>query len=178
MKTQIINRLKETKREGIDNVISWLTESDFFTAPASTGYHGAEEGGLAKHSVEVMQTIELLNAKTEEYTKETIALVGLLHDVCKVNTYTPNILKSKKVSQTKPYIRKDSFPIGHGEKSVIILLNLGLKLTEEEMLAIRYHMNAFDNTGQRDRNNWNKLSKLCFIADYYTSTFRDSNFKN
>jgi len=175
MKDKIITELRQTGREGMENVVNFLVDSDFFSAPASSKFHGAEIGGLVRHSLNVMKTMKSLNREMEKnyYDSDTITIVGLLHDVCKVNTYKPNLLKSGELSTSKPYKKEDKFPIGHGEKSVIILLGLGLELTNDEMLAIRYHMNMFDDGGYRFNKNWNKLSILCFLADYFTSTFLD-----
>lgn len=182
MKDKIIQELRDTKREGIENVIQFMEGSDFFSAPASSMYHGCETGGLAKHSWNVMCTMKHLDGVSYEngsshYVIDSLIIVGLLHDFCKIDTYKPNLLKDGKISTSKPYKRDDTFPIGHGEKSVIMLQKLGLKLTDEEMIAIRYHMNVFDTTGYKDKGNWNKLSILCFLADYFTTTFLDSEGK-
>ena len=168
--------LRQTGRDGIEDVINFLMDSDFFSAPASTKFHGVETGGLAKHSLNVCETMRKLNLP-KRYEDNSITLVGILHDICKVNTYKPNLLKNGELSTSKPYKKEDKFPIGHGEKSVIMLLNLGLKLTEEEMIAIRYHMNMFDEGGYRFSDKWNELSILTFVADYFTSTFLDSKFE-
>ena len=182
MKEKITTELESTKRDGIVSVINFLKNSDYFSAPASTAFHNVSIGGLAKHSWNVMQVMRLLNSTVlnnvnKPYDDGSIVIVGTLHDICKVNTYKPNLLKSGDISTSKPYKKEDTFPIGHGEKSVIMLLNLGLKLTEDEMLAIRYHMNMFDSAGYRDKANWNELSILAFVADYFTSTFLDSKFE-
>lgn len=181
MKDKIISELRDTKRNGIDRVIEFLESSDYFSAPASTKYHGVEIGGLAKHSYNVMSVMKRLNVPElkalQKFEDNSIVIVGLLHDICKVNTYKPNLLKSGQISISKPYKKEDSFPIGHGEKSVIMLLNMGLSLTEDEMLAIRYHMNMFDSAGYRDQANWNELSILAFVSDYFVSTFLDSKFE-
>jgi len=178
MKAQIEELLRSTKREGIENVITYLAESDFYTAPASgtLQYHNCVVGGLADHSYKVYQHATMLNEllpANKKFSKESIILVGLLHDIGpKVNTYKDNILASGKISDKKPYVKNDTFKIGHGEKSVIVLLQKGLKLTEEEISGIRWHMNAFDDIGfYKGKDSWNKLSILCFIADYFSSQF-------
>jgi hypothetical protein len=79
-------------------------------------------------------------------------MISLLHDICKCGTYADNVLKSTgKVSESKPYTHDDKLPIGHGDKSVIMLLSLGIKLTNEEMMAIRYHIGPYGY----DMTNWN-----------------------
>jgi len=173
MKEKIEELLRETKREGVGSIIQFLSESDFYKAPASAMFHGNKPGGLAEHSYKVCNTMLHLNDKHElGYSRSTLILVGLLHDLCKINVYENNVLKTTgKQSEKKPYIRADKFPVGHGEKSVIIALRCGLELNEEEIIAIRYHMNMFDSAGYRDQNNWNNLSIFCFVADYFASTF-------
>jgi len=114
MKDKIIAELKKVKREGIEKLIEWLEKSDFFTAPASTRFHNNKNGGLAEHSWNVYT---LLKDKNERFklglSEETIILTGLLHDCCKINTYSVNN-KGKY-----PYTKDDAFPFGHGEKSVL-----------------------------------------------------------
>ena len=124
--------------------------SDFFTAPASARFHGAYAGGLCQHSVNVYQC---LNAYLErervrelyglEYTPESVALVALLHDVCKIGCYqagTRNIKGPDGKWQSVPtFYYADKLPYGHGEKSVYILSGF-LRLTREEAMAIRWHM--------------------------------------
>lgn len=141
------------KREGSDGLLKWLSESDFFTAPASTRFHGAYEGGLLQHSLNVYDCLKWqINAAglQEEYSEETIALVSLLHDACKVNFYKKGF-RNVKDEETGRWYKKEvyeideKFPCGHGEKSVIILQNF-IKLSSEEILAIRAHMGGFDTS--------------------------------
>ena len=138
------------KRFNVDNLIKYLEkETDFFLAPASTKYHCNYEGGLLQHSLNVFDT--LFNLKELYYENcdlSTIAIVGLFHDLCKANFYSTenkNVKTQFGWSTQKVYIVDDQLPLGHGEKSIIMLLNQGIKLTEEEMLAIRWHMSGFDN---------------------------------
>jgi len=150
MKDQILKILNEKlkKRKGAEDLIYYLEHgTDFFTAPASTIYHSNIEGGLALHSLNVYN---LLKEKVERYKldikEDTIAICGLLHDVCKTSFY----VKGKKWikpngvwEQKEVWEVKDSFPAGHGEKSVFILQRF-IMLTNEEMLVIRWHMMAYD----------------------------------
>ncbi len=142
------------KRQGADSVLAWLEDSDFFTAPASTRFHLAEETGLLQHSINVYKQLRnelwLYEKKTgEKYSLESIAIVALLHDICKANFYKKdyrNVKNDKGVWEKAPYYTvDDTLPYGHGEKSAIILLQLGLKLTAEEVAAIRWHMGGFDD---------------------------------
>ncbi len=144
-------------REGSQELLAYLTgpSSDFFTAPASTRYHSAYEGGLLDHSLNVYECLkdylERNKVKDEfglSYSDESIAIVSLLHDLCKVNVYrvsTRNV-KDPVTGQWKPmpyYEFDDKLPYGHGEKSVYIISGY-MKLTREEAFAIRYHM-GFSN---------------------------------
>lgn len=137
-------------REGADKFLKYLLSdaSDFFTAPASTRFHGAYEGGLVEHSLNVYDCLRgyLERAKSAfglEYSEESVAIVALLHDICKVNCYkvgSRNVKDDNGVWRKVPtYEFDDQLPYGHGEKSVYILSGY-LRLTREEAFAIRYHM--------------------------------------
>ena len=138
-------------REGAEALLDYLeNKSDFFTAPASTRYHGAYAGGLCDHSVNVYHCLldYLSRARVQElygleYSEETVALVALLHDVCKVGCYksgTRNVKGSDgKWTAVPTFFFDDPLPYGHGEKSVYIV-NGFLRLTREEAMAIRWHM--------------------------------------
>ena len=138
-------------RRGADRLLEWMEKADFFTAPASTRYHLACAGGLMQHSVHVYQRLEKLC--TSEfgdqcpYSEETIAVAGLLHDLCKVNFYredTRNV-KENGVWVQKPYYTVDEqITYVHGEKSVFIIERF-VRLSLEEAIAIRFHMGGFDS---------------------------------
>ncbi len=139
-------------REGADKLLEYLdsSQSDFFTAPASTRFHGAYEGGLLEHSINVYYCLEdyLQRKRVQEvyglsYSAESVAICALLHDICKVNCYekgTRNKKDQNGVWQTIPTFEyADDMPYGHGEKSVYIISGF-MRLTREEAFAIRYHM--------------------------------------
>jgi len=134
-------------RNGTENLATYLEEqSDFYTAPSSTKYHLSVPGGLVQHSLNVHK---LLAHKEKAYRlgidPETLLITSLFHDICKVNFYgtdTRNVKENGQWVQKQIYVVKDQFPIGHGEKSVIMLQNF-IILTEEEQLAIRWHMGPF-----------------------------------
>ncbi len=139
-------------REGADKLLEYLKSpaSDFFTAPASTRFHGSCEGGLLAHSLNVYECLTDYMARERVRTtyglqcsEETAAIVSLLHDVCKINCYrkgTRNVKDKNGVWQSVPtYEFYDDMPYGHGEKSVYII-NGFMRLTREEAFAIRYHM--------------------------------------
>lgn len=143
---------EKIKREGADKFLEYLMSksSDFFTAPASTRYHGAYEGGLVEHSVNVYHCLKdyldrdrVKKQYRLEFDEETIAVVSLLHDVCKINCYKPGFRNVKDENgvwkQVPTYEYEDKLPYGHGEKSVYILTGF-MRLSREEAFAIRYHM--------------------------------------
>ncbi len=139
------------RREGSEALLKFLMSesSDFFIAPASTRYHGAEIGGLCRHSLNVYECLcDILPRRRMKevygirYSDESIAVAALLHDVCKVNFYRMDSRNVKKngVWETVPYFTiDDQLPYGHGEKSVYIVSGY-MKLTRDEAFAIRYHM--------------------------------------
>lgn len=135
------------KRKGIDKIMEMLENSDFYTAPASTRFHDSEVGGLVKHSLNVFD--ELFTIKKQrrlDYSDETIALVSLFHDICKVGMYEStmrNVKRDNKWTQEPYYTINNLLPLGHGEKSVIMLME-SMKLEDYEMFAINAHMGGFD----------------------------------
>ena len=156
MKQEFIDRLRSTKRDGIENVITKLDQLGFFTAPASSRFHLNREGGLLEHSMNVCNValdvrevmIARLPSLADKLPIDSVIIAALLHDTCKADIYRPNIVGST-IGKFSPTISKYSvdhshFPLGHGEKSVIMLLKWGLKLTDDEIMAIRWHMHAWD----------------------------------
>ncbi len=161
------------KREGSEALLAYLTSksSDFFTAPASARYHNAKEGGLAEHSVNVYDCLcdylsrdRVKNDYNLSYSEESIAIVSLLHDLCKINVYKPgfrNVKDDFGVWQKVPTFEyDDKMPYGHGEKSVYIISGY-MKLTREEAFAIRYHMGF---SGEEDKRNIGKAFELYPLA--------------
>ena len=157
-KERFCSILRATDRENIDYVIEDLESWGFFEAPASSQGHGAYPGGLLEHSLNVydsaMATRRDLIAMRPDLAKElpeaSVAISALLHDICKSNFYKLSRKKKRNeigiFEDVEAYeIHDEIFPVGHGEKSVIMLLQSGLDLTDEEIYAIRWHMGAFDN---------------------------------
>ena len=137
-------------REGADKFLDYLVEkTDFFTAPASTRFHGSYEGGLLEHSLNVYECLcdyvkhsKFCKKYGFEFSEESLAIVALLHDVCKTNFYKVEMRNVKKDGVWVPvpyYTIEDNLPYGHGEKSVYILSGF-MKLSRDEAFAIRYHM--------------------------------------
>lgn len=144
IKQTILSRLHSINRPGMNDLIHYLTtESDYFTAPASIKGHSNHPYGLAIHSHHV---VELLIQKNKQFelglSLETIYLVGYLHDLCKTNIFHPILkLRYNQKNERECYFTyecQDKFPVGHGEKSVIIAQQF-IKLTLEEILLIRWH---------------------------------------
>lgn len=144
MKEKMLELLKSINREGMDKLILFLEKTDFFEAPASTRFHGCYEGGLVEHSIKVY---EILSDKIEksdlEIDSNTIKIVALLHDICKLNYYKVEYRNAKNKNgewEKVPYYTvDDTIPYGHGEKSVMMLSEF-ISLTNEEKYAIRWHM--------------------------------------
>ncbi len=131
------------QRPGAKSLLDRMERNGFFSAPASRKKHGNYPGGLAEHSVNVFKRLLRLTDEEEkrrQYDLETIAICGLLHDLCKTDAYI-NIPAPE--GDAEQYEHTRSFPAGHGEKSVIMILQY-MKLTKEEILTIRWHMGAYD----------------------------------
>ena len=168
--------LFSTNREGIVNVIERLEELDFFKAPASTKFHLSHAGGLLEHSMNVCDMAlglrELMIRKKENLQdmlpKDSVIISSLLHDVCKADIYKTTIKKQKNAlgiwTPVAGYdVDYSYFPLGHGEKSVIWILQNGLKLTTDEIIAIRWHMTAWDLPFQSPemKGNLNAAKERC-----------------
>ena len=148
------------KREGADKLLEYLLSSDFFTAPASSRFHSSYEGGLAEHSLNVYDCLSsyLDSPRAREtfgfsYTSESIAIVSLLHDLCKIGVYKKGFRNVKDEKGTwqrvDTFEYDDQLPYGHGEKSVYIITGF-MRLTREEAFAIRYHMGYSSTEDQRN----------------------------
>lgn len=162
------------KREGADKLLDYLTnKSDFFISPASTRFHGSYPQGLVEHSLNVYHCLkDYLSRPTVKdkyrmnYNEETIAIVALLHDICKVNCYkesTRNVKKDGSWVQVPYYEFEDELPYGHGEKSVYMISGY-MRLTREEAFAIRYHMGFSGNEDMRNVSQAFEMFPLCFAV--------------
>ena len=119
-------------------LIAWLEEKEYFTAPASKDHHGAHEGGLIEHSLQVAYELERITVKMglKWERPESPEIIGLLHDVCKLDDYYAVSLEEPRKIEYE-YKKERLYP-GHGDKSLIMLMGL-IDLTEEEKMCIRYH---------------------------------------
>ncbi len=163
----------------------FLTESDFFRAPASGGQdkHLCEAGGLAQHSWNVYHALKGIAAKyAPEAGQDSVIICGLLHDLCKVNFYKSdfrNVKNERGQWERVPYYSiDDQDPLGHGEKSVITIQRF-FPLTEDEALAVRWHMGAWDaaNYGQQQALNKaiskSRLLRALMLADQVAAYFME-----
>ncbi len=139
------------KRRGADRLLEWLLSSDFFTAPASTRFHSAYEGGLVEHSLNVYKVFMKKHFVEGEDDPESVAICTLLHDICKAGFYEVSYRNRKNEDgqwEKVPYYTiNDRFPYGHGEKSVFLIERF-MRLKNEEAVAIRWHMGGFDDTAK------------------------------
>ena len=164
-KTLVTAALSVAERDGMDKLLHFLDTSDFYTAPASTRFHGNYAGALAEHSLNVAA---LLLRKNEQLSlglpEGSCLLAGVCHDLCKVNFYGVDYKNQKVYSdrgsksdakgrfdwESVPvYVIADNFPCGHGEKSVIMLQNF-MRLTQDEILMVRWHMGPFSSANDYD----------------------------
>ena len=195
-KEKFISVLRSRNRKGIESVVSNLERIGFFTAPASAMHHLAVAGGLLKHSLNVYYQAILIReaqvslnpALADRLPPESIAIAGLLHDVCKSDVYKV-VEKFRKDAngrweKYKAYNADYSyFPMGHGEKSVIQLTQWGLDMSEDEMLAIRWHMAKWNLPDDREScGNFNAASEKCpllaiiIAADELATRISEWNF--
>ena len=167
-------------REGADRLLEYLQSpaSDFFTAPASARYHSSYEGGLAEHSLHVYDCLvgylssdHVKNTLGLSYSDESIAIVSLLHDLCKINVYKKGFRNVKDDKggwqRVDTFEYDDPMPYGHGEKSVYMIQPF-MKLTREEAFAIRYHMGYSSTEDERNVSAAFEMFPLAFalsVAD-------------
>lgn len=182
--------IKNINRDGADKLLDFLeNKSDFFTAPASTRFHGAYEGGLLRHSLNVYECLVQYLARERvkdtyklNVSDETAAVVALLHDVCKVNFYTVSYRNAKNEQtgqwEKVPYYSiNDTLPYGHGEKSVYMVSGF-MRLSREEAMAIRWHMGF---SGIEDKNTIGRalekypLAFALSVADMEASYFLEGS---
>jgi hypothetical protein len=157
-------------REGLEDLLGWLQRSDFFTAPASSRYHGAYEGGLCEHSLDVYAMAKKVIAGFQlELSEESVVVAALFHDLCKVNFYKQDTRNQKinGVWQEVPYytIEEKYCFGGHGSKSVFLIQQF-MKLTTEEAAAINCHMGFSDGSATtiRDVSNAYQQFPLAWIT--------------
>jgi hypothetical protein len=183
---EYIGLLKSVNRAGMDELIAWLEgETDFFSAPASTRAHGVFEGGLLVHSLNVYRLLTSFAKNIPNLNLQAMIVVGLLHDLCKVNFYKKSVRNVKvpgerRWEEEEGYAIDDALPLGHGEKSVYLAMKF-IRLTDEEAVSIRWHMGGYDDSarsyigGLAQSSAYEKypLAAATAIADMYAAHFTD-----
>lgn len=180
-KEKMIEYLLPTDREGMEDLIDYLEESNFFKAPASSGHHLHKEGGLAEHSYNVMSfATHIAHAilPEQEYKEmyDSIIIAALLHDVGKCGDfekpmYVENVLKSGNVSDAKPYKRNPNLlSLDHATRSLCIIEKF-IDLTEDEEYAIRFHDGLYEPNNYSLKGNETKLQMIIHYADFWCSHF-------
>lgn len=183
-----ISIMKQVERPGVDELLAWLEGTDFYSAPASTRFHGSYPGGLVYHTLNVVYELrELVRFyDIKDISNESIVIVALAHDFCKINIYQetmvnvpPQRSKSGKWEQQLGYKKNEILKLGHGAKSLSILQNF-IKLEDYEKEAIFWHMGAYD-TGTLssihdlyDVFKENKLAFLLHMADMVATYITES----
>lgn len=188
LKGKYLSLMESANRPGIKDYLNWLSdETDFFTAPASAKNHNNYECGLVEHSLMVLYNlVSLVGRSPLHVPQETITIIALTHDVCKANFYAVSE-RNNKVNGTwikEPYYSiDDKEPLGHGEKSVIIMQRF-IRLSPLEVMAIRWHMGGFDSSAgsyegslaMRKAFETYPLCAILHFADHY-STLPDPRVK-
>lgn len=185
IKNTIERLLRETEREGIENLISWMNENGYFTAPSSSHYHLCREGGLVEHSFNVfLRMMQMHNALFgEEVTKNNqaaITICSLLHDIGKCGQYGKPHYVENYLSKTdkdgnpirsaaKPYITNaELLNVPHEIRSLSIV-DRYIDLTEEEQFAILYHNGLYGDLKYQIKGNETMLYMLLHFADMIAS---------
>lgn len=180
LKSRFISLCSTVKRDGMDALMEWLEKSDFYTAPAGSRFHGCYRGGLLEHSLNVYDALVGMVGRYPDLSidPESVIVVALFHDLTKANYYAVDYKNVKVYSDSgskkdergyfdwvaEPYYKvEDRLPLGHGEKSVIILQSF-IKLKRDEIFAIRFHMGAFDAAVKGGDSSMNKAYEMCPLA--------------
>lgn len=182
-----VEALSVIDRKGIVELAQWLERTDFYEAPASTMFHGNYCGGLVDHSLHVYEELQKLCDFycPGKYPKESIAIVALFHDLCKVDFYvesTRNVKDEKTGLWHKvPFYKKQEVnPFGgHGSKSLFLVMRF-MPLADIEAAAINCHMGPWDrqdygNPGEVYEKN--ELAWLLHVADERATYYRDEVLK-
>ena len=174
LKTEFIKTVNTNiQREGIEDLMTWLDSTDFYTAPASTRFHGAEAEGLVMHSLNVYcQLKKLVKAYELDVTDESVAIIALFHDLCKVGCYKTEMRWRKDANnqweQYPTYKFDEDYAFGgHGSKSVYLVMSF-MKLLPDEAAAINCHMGQWDATQYSNPTevySRNHLAWLLHVAD-------------
>lgn len=180
-KERFISLCSEIKRDGINELMGWLESSDFYTAPASTRYHGSYSGGLLQHSLNVYDELKRVLAAYPEIkcSEESAVICSLFHDFCKVNYYA--VEKRNRKNELGQWESYDAYKVdekfcfgGHGSKSVFLIQHF-IKLTPEEAVAINCHMGAFADENVGKSFEAFPLAWAVHVADEASTYIRERN---
>lgn len=196
-KEEFLTLLRSTQRPGVEDVVAELEQDGFFSAPASAGHHLNVDGGLALHSLNTCKAAlavyegmcQVEAGLDKEVSRDSVIIASLLHDICKCDIYRPTVKRRKNVMGTWEDVpgydvTYRNFPMGHGEKSLVMLLAYtSLELTEPEMLAIRWHMgpwginmNSFEELRNYDTaSSLHPLVAIVHCADTLASKIMERN---
>lgn len=158
MLTRFNELWNEVEREGSEELLNHMREIGYFEAPASGSNHLARRFGLLEHSINVTELmLKMAEATDLDSPRESLIIVGLLHDIGKASyfgqpAYIPNILKSGKVSEARPYERNKSMPLVPHEISAIHIITQFMELSEDELFAILYHNGLYTSLGYEIKN--------------------------
>ena len=199
-KSRYISLLSSVSREGINELIAYLENTDFFIAPASTKYHLNKEGGLCEHSLNVYDNmINLRDMYLPKLSDETVIVVSLLHDISKIDFYE-TFIKNEKVYSTsgsksddlghfdwvssKKYKIKDpsnrEFICGdHGVNSCIMAMRYINLTTSEQSAIINHHAGMGSSEPIQDlgeaMNRYPALT-LLHVADLLSCYFNENEY--
>ena len=182
---RFVGILRSTEIDNIESIITYLDELKFFEAPASVRNHYNFPGGLAMHSLNVYDMamairesiIKMRPDLESQLAQESVAITALLHDICKADIY--RLVKRRQRNEIGTWediesyeVDYSDFPVGHGEKSVMMLLRAGLDLEDDEIFAIRWHMGPWDLPAQSiemDRSYRKAQEKSPLVALIHTA---------
>lgn len=174
----VIDHLKKTKREGIEDLIAYMDDCGFFSAPCSSQYHLSCEFGLVQHTRNVMEIAEKIGVALyggAEYNKiqNSVIISAILHDLGKMGQfdkplYVENRLKNGELGK-KPYsTNPDLLNIPHEVRSIVIA-SMFIDLTEEEQFAILYHNGLYGDFKYEIPGKEIPLYLLIHFADMWAS---------
>lgn len=178
--------LRILNRKGTEKFLSWLETTDFYTAPASTRFHGSYSGGLLEHTMNVYRVaLKFYTSNifcSLEIPMNSVIFCSLMHDLCKINCYKQELRWTKnqenKWVQIPQYVWDEREPFGgHGSKSVYLAQRF-FELNPQEASAINAHMGAYDNPNVNKVYENNKLAWIIHIADEYASLYLDGGENN
>ena len=178
-KKYVVDRLLETKREGMEDLVDYMDEIGFFSAPCSGGNHLCCEFGLVHHTRNVIMAAEnigyaLLGKQKYMEIRDSVTIAAALHDLGKCGDYgkqmyVPKILKSGKQSDAKPFQQNNALlPLDHATRS-IKLATLFIDLTEDEEFAIRYHDGLYETANYGVKGHETELYLILHYADLWSA---------